>query len=1408
MKNIIHLINMKLSTQKMQFTIRTVAFLLLFAAATQQSQAQCTGCTQSVSVNTANITVAAGQVVCITYAGTFTKTITFNGGTLCISPATTVSSAITVPSGGSLNVYGKVSGAFTNNGGTVTVYSAGIFNPSSTSFNSGTTTVNSGGSATFASNVSISAGSLINNGTMTFSNNLTNNGGTITLAGTETFGGTVTNNNAAAVTSISGPATIGSSLVVNSGIVNLSGGITESNNVTNYGAINLSGSLSIGGNYTATGSLTASASGCNSMTVSGSINSNNGSTYNGNNYSLAISPSTGCTSCMSNGAFSAPTSQPTSLSASISGATVSGSFTAASASVADYLVLRYVGTSAPSSSPVNGTSYSVGSTVGTCTVAAIVTGGTTGTLSFTDNITASSGNCGKNVYYRIFSYNGSGTCDQFYTSSPLTGSVAIAASAASVTASGATTFCSGSNVTLTASAGSSYAWSTAATTQAITASTAATYTVTVTNAMGCTATASSTVSVYSNPTLSTWSNTPVCVGSTAMMSVTPSGSTSYTYSWNGPSSFTSAVASPTVANATTVNSGNYNITVTDNHSCTVSTVVAMYINPNCIDSTTTGANGGNSSDAPCTQILRFDHYNDVVASQAGGQSQKWVLKNGNILSMTVTRTAGSFNAVAAPTWSGAGFGQSGYTGLGGDPVLYTAASGYSKVVFSNISLKDSNGLAVNNYTLIGIDAESTDGAERDTLTTNGTAWFDYDTITPPNIGSVPSETGINTGTLVWTGTGSANARARLVSTNNPTTITFSTVAGGLQGFALGISNPVQAITATTICSNSSFNATPTNMPAGTTYTWSAPVVAPAGSLTGANAQASAVAVVGQTLVNTTSSPATAVYSVIPSNNCSGLGYTVTVTINPAPSASITTNAPVCVGNALTATATAVTGGPQTYSWSGPASYTANAATFNIATTTLSNSGSYTVTITGSNSCTASMTSSLSVVNCLNVTGNIFDDANGNGILDGTEVKTDYSQTLYTVIADTTGAVISTSAVAADGSFSLNNVLPNKSGMTVRVSTSAPAVGSIVAAASWPSNWLGTLGSYGTNNAAGTGVYNNASELIPVRTTTVNVTGMYIGFDRVQAATSQSYTITHPALNSVTTLSPSTGLGYITWSDPEDGANKGSFVIQSITAMHNNVLFYDSNNNNIAETSEIITGYKVIANFNDAKLKIKFTATGTYSAGFSFGYIDAAGKSNPTASTYTVNWTGGALPVTLEYFTAEKADAHSSLLQWATGTEIDNDHFDIERSSDALSWEKIGEKKGAGTTSEQQLYSYTDEAPLNGVNYYRLKQVDVDGHFVYTDIQQVSFDGLGSANTMTMYPNPAVASTPLTIELSNSSSVISNVTITNSIGQIVYSDISSSSNVLHLSGLNLHAGVYAVSVSTEGAKAITSLLVIK
>jgi Secretion system C-terminal sorting domain len=94
---------------------------------------------------------------------------------------------------------------------------------------------------------------------------------------------------------------------------------------------------------------------------------------------------------------------------------------------------------------------------------------------------------------------------------------------------------------------------------------------------------------------------------------------------------------------------------------------------------------------------------------------------------------------------------------------------------------------------------------------------------------------------------------------------------------------------------------------------------------------------------------------------------------------------------------------------------------------------------------------------------------------------------------------------------------------------------------------------------------------------------------------------------------------------------------------------------------------------------------------------------------------------------------SNLLTFSTATETNNAHFSIERSSDGRIFTEIGTVRGAGNSTTEQRYTYTDERPLQGINYYRLKQVDFDGQFSYSPVRSVVFGRKGS---VTVSPSPA------------------------------------------------------------------------
>lgn len=95
-----------------------------------------------------------------------------------------------------------------------------------------------------------------------------------------------------------------------------------------------------------------------------------------------------------------------------------------------------------------------------------------------------------------------------------------------------------------------------------------------------------------------------------------------------------------------------------------------------------------------------------------------------------------------------------------------------------------------------------------------------------------------------------------------------------------------------------------------------------------------------------------------------------------------------------------------------------------------------------------------------------------------------------------------------------------------------------------------------------------------------------------------------------------------------------------------------------------------------------------------------------------------VPVTLLNFTARLQNNGAVLLNWKTTAEIDNHYFDVERSNNGISYTAIARVDGYGTTSLPHNYTLYDPAPLNGFNYYRLKQVDFDGHFTNSNIEVV------------------------------------------------------------------------------------------
>ena len=120
-----------------------------------------------------------------------------------------------------------------------------------------------------------------------------------------------------------------------------------------------------------------------------------------------------------------------------------------------------------------------------------------------------------------------------------------------------------------------------------------------------------------------------------------------------------------------------------------------------------------------------------------------------------------------------------------------------------------------------------------------------------------------------------------------------------------------------------------------------------------------------------------------------------------------------------------------------------------------------------------------------------------------------------------------------------------------------------------------------------------------------------------------------------------------------------------------------------------------------------------------------------ASSSSVN----TLPVKWLTFNATKIDKNNIKLAWSTASETNNNGFEIERSYDAKNFINIGYVKGAGTSNKLNNYSFIDANANDFDVYYRLKQIDFDGNFSYSNIVKISNTDNGTFDVVNVQPNP-------------------------------------------------------------------------
>lgn len=186
---------------------------------------------------------------------------------------------------------------------------------------------------------------------------------------------------------------------------------------------------------------------------------------------------------------------------------------------------------------------------------------------------------------------------------------------------------------------------------------------------------------------------------------------------------------------------------------------------------------------------------------------------------------------------------------------------------------------------------------------------------------------------------------------------------------------------------------------------------------------------------------------------------------------------------------------------------------------------------------------------------------------------------------------------------------------------------------------------------------------------------------------------------------------------------------------------------------------------------------------------------------------GIVPVELASFIASVwQDEKTVQLNWTTATEINNSGFEIQKQvsskqSAVGNWEVIGFVPGFGTTTEPKSYSFIDEDVTTGIYKYRLKQIDFDGSFTYSNEIEVAVDFTPKEFILYQnYPNPFNPTTTIKYSLPVESLV--SIYIFNALGEVIeelVSKVQSSGNYeVTWNAQNYSSGIYYYSFEVNSA----------
>ncbi|MEI8073504.1 MAG: PKD domain-containing protein [Bacteroidota bacterium] len=481
----------------------------------------------------------------------------------------------------------------------------------------------------------------------------------------------------------------------------------------------------------------------------------------------------------------------------------------------------------------------------------------------------------------------------------------------------------------------------------------------VTSDNGCTDIITDTITVFQVPNISVTNNSPICSGnSLTLNSVTTSGTTPYNYTWNGPNSFSSNLANPSISNISINANGNYSVSVTDSNGCTSSVTSNVIVNltpvlapivgsiGGCVGSSInlTNSTAGGSWSSSNNSIATVDASSGIVNFiSTGNVSITYNITNAgcstsvstNLISNSVSLKSDiiecnngitHFNATDpyyGVSYSNNNAGTTYLWTITGGPFSFQGASSANNR-YTDLQLQTGNAYTIKiQFTSNGISCTAQQMVYKNTRSAD-TIQGSHDTTVCNNTAAIPLSGVVSaaSNSFQWTSSGSgtfsnneslhtaytpsdADKLAGIVkiyftATSNLNSTSNCGYALGKDSMTLRIYPANMAVNSNqTICSNQPINFSPSTSIPGSFYSWSSSILS--GSVNGNSATGTGT--INDSLVNTSnSSDALVVYNITPfaftpSNiTCTGNPFNYTVIVKPKPRISISnTTASICTG---------------------------------------------------------------------------------------------------------------------------------------------------------------------------------------------------------------------------------------------------------------------------------------------------------------------------------------------------------------------------------------------------------------------------------------------------------------------------------------------------------------------------------